>query len=191
MSDRRAEKAARANVPKYSIAGLFASGRLGLAEEAAIEELGAIRRGFYAMAVPASGWMSPRYTDSNDRPVPRQLSDRPAWQRYQRFFARWGRQALPPSPNAPWGLSWASVAVILITEPVTVPGMASRLGITPDELLEQFAAMVYDYARGTATSSPISSPLAYKIPKSGRRRARHGAKIKKIHGKNAQRGCST
>jgi len=155
VSDRRQALSGGAKiVPHYSLAGLFESGLFGLAEESAIEELAAVRNGVRQMVVPSAGWLSPRYTDSNDRAVPRALGQTAQWNRYKAFWRLNSGQALAPTPNDPWGLTWAAVVMILLTEPVTFTEMAHRLEMPAIDLVEKFCQMIYAYSKGDKGNIP-------------------------------------
>ncbi len=185
MSDRRgASEGLAVKVPVYSLAGLFASGQLGLADEAAIEELANIRQSVSRMVVPSRGWMSPRYSDSNDRPVPRGLARSGPWKRYKRFFRRNSDYAMIPTRSYPWGLTWASVALMMITEAITFEEMARRLKLHPTTLMENFVKMIREYGRGDGRgSSPMSDPL---LQAPDRRRPRQGKGSAPRHKKRLQ-----
>ena len=170
-------------VPMHSLAGLFASGRLNLQDEAAIGEIAAIRTAFQKFVVPSRGWMSPRYSTDNIRPVPRGLAVKRPWSRYRAFFELHKGVALPPSQNRPWGLSWAAVAVSLITEPISFDEMAAELNLTTPELTDRFIGMVRGYGRELPVPSDVVAPLSRKSYRRKRERPqnypRHGRKWKK------------
>lgn len=134
----------RALAPQYTIAGLFESGRLGAADETALEEIRRIRSAFAVMVNPSRGWMSPQ-TGGSQSPTPRILGTGPAWRRYVAWRARHSRQLVPASPGRPWGLTEADIVVMAVCEPGSLTSLSVALQIDPTALVHRFVDAVRDY----------------------------------------------
>ena len=130
--------------PRYTIGGLFESGRLGNADECALEEIKATREAFHRWLNPGRGWMTPRYGET-EPVVPRQLGNARAWRDYKAWRQRWSKRIVPASPSVPWGLTVADVTTMLVTEPVNFNDVAPLTGMSALALVELFISSVRDY----------------------------------------------
>jgi hypothetical protein len=134
----------RALEPRYTVGGLFESGKLGAAEEAALEEIKQIRDSFTRYVNPSRGWMTPRYSDSRPA-MPRQMGNGPAWRRYKEWRLRWSTRLVPPNPGRPWGMTVADMVVAMAVEPVHFADFAALTGKSAISMVDLFIRSVQDY----------------------------------------------
>jgi hypothetical protein len=136
-----------ARAPRYSVAGLFESGTLGLEAETALEEIRSITTGFERWVSPSKGWLTPRLSD-NRPPIPRSLGVGGPWGRYRSWRVRWQRRILSPSASLPWGLTAGGLVVALVTTPLTFEQAATVLRWDILRVVDLFVKVLDDYGRG-------------------------------------------
>jgi hypothetical protein len=176
----------RALEPRYTVGGLFESGKLGAAEEAALEEIKQIRDSFTRYVNPSRGWMTPRYSDSRPA-MPRQMGNGPAWRRYKEWRLRWSVRLVPPNPGRPWGMTVADMVVAMAVEPVHFADFAALTGKSAISMVDLFIRSVQDYGApprreanmgklwnksGDAYQSAQIDPKAWRRKRLGRDRQR-------------------
>lgn len=153
--------------PRYTIGGLFESGKLGLEAETALEEIRSIREGFQRYTSPSRGWLSPRYSD-NKPEVPRNLASPSIWQRYTRWRRKYAVLVVQPSPSLPWGLSVAGLVVSLATTPMTFEEAARLLGWKQTSVVELVIRAIEDYGPEPGEAFEPFGRNSYHRPRLGK-----------------------